>query len=316
MVRRRVTFVSLVALAALVSAVVATGGLASITASSTAPVAAPRATPDPVGVGTLVTVSAGIRGGTAPFAYAWSLVGAPEGSSAALSSATAAKPTFSPDQAGAYVVSLTVTDAHGQSSNPESVTVLATEAPPPTAAATASPNPVAVGSPVQLGVSVKGGVAPFGYVWSLDTTPAGSGAALSSTTASNPTITPDQPGAYTLSLTVTDARALSAPTMQVTVMAFVPTSPTAVPKASPNPVAMGSLVQLSAGIRGGTAPLSYTWSLDAAPPGSAATLSSTTTAKPTFTPDMPGSYTITLTVTDAHGHSSTPESVTLLATTS
>ena len=42
--------------------------------------------------------------------YSWVITSKPAGSSAALSSATVVKPTFTPDVAGAYVISLVVND--------------------------------------------------------------------------------------------------------------------------------------------------------------------------------------------------------------
>lgn len=55
------------------------------------------------------------------------------------------------------------------------------------------------------------------------------------------------------------------------------------------------------------AAISYRWSL-AAPPGSAAALSSAVVAAPTFTPDLPGIYTVMLTVNDGET-SSAPDRV-------
>jgi hypothetical protein len=45
-----------------------------------------------------------------PLTYAWTLTSKPAGSTAALSSATSAKPTFTADVAGTYVGTLTVND--------------------------------------------------------------------------------------------------------------------------------------------------------------------------------------------------------------
>ena len=59
--------------------------------------------------------------------------------------------------------------------------------------------------------------------------------------------------------------------------------------------------------------LSYSWELTSAPSGSSATTSSisdTTAADPTFTPDVSGSYTFTLTVNDG-GTDSYPDSLTV-----
>jgi hypothetical protein len=58
--------------------------------------------------------------------------------------------------------------------------------------------------------------------------------------------------------------------------------------------------------------LTYQWEITASPAGSEATLSSTTSAQPSFQPDEPGSYEIELTVEDGRGGSDT-DSVTVTA---
>ena len=62
--------------------------------------------------------------------YAWTLSSTPTGSAAALSSSTAAKPSFTPDVAGTYVASLIVNDGKANSSA-ATVTVTVTAAPTP-----------------------------------------------------------------------------------------------------------------------------------------------------------------------------------------
>ena len=52
-----------------------------------------------------------------PLTYSWSLKGRPEGSSATLSGANTAHPTFTPDIAGSYVLCLTVSDGNAASAS-------------------------------------------------------------------------------------------------------------------------------------------------------------------------------------------------------
>ncbi|MBD0257094.1 MAG: hypothetical protein ICV83_15360 [Cytophagales bacterium] len=62
------------------------------------------------------------------FTYAWRLTGKPAGSQATLSGPDTAKPTFTPDVAGAYVVALTIANASGQAT--DAITITATAGTP------------------------------------------------------------------------------------------------------------------------------------------------------------------------------------------
>jgi WD40 repeat protein len=77
----------------------------------------------------------------------------------------------------------------------------------------------------------------------------------------------------------------------------------------------GTLVHLNGGGSSDdntpTSSLSYAWSFESRPGGSAATLSGAHTMTPTFTPDVLGSYVVRLVVTDPGGLSSPPSSVTV-----
>lgn len=92
-------------------------------------------------------------------------------------------------------------------------------------------------------------------------------------------------------------------------------TPTAVATASPATVPIGTAVTLDAS--GSTGPsgttLSYQWSLPTRPQGSTATLSNATEAKPSFTPDVAGTYVAELTVST--GQASAAARVTVTATT-
>ena len=79
-----------------------------------------------VNVGVAVTLNGGVSsdadGDT--ITYSWSFTTKPSGSTAALSGATSANPTFTADKAGTYVVSLIVSDGTLNSS-PDTVTITA-----------------------------------------------------------------------------------------------------------------------------------------------------------------------------------------------
>jgi len=98
---------------------------AGATIANVAPVANAGAAQN-VTTGTLVTLdgSASSDANSDALTYAWTLTSKPEGSSAALSSTASAKPTFTADLAGTYVISLLVSDGK-VSSTATSVTTTA-----------------------------------------------------------------------------------------------------------------------------------------------------------------------------------------------
>jgi hypothetical protein len=247
-----------------------------------------------------------------PLTYLWSIVNKPTGSTATLSSTTAAKPTFVADKAGHYEMHLVVSDTYFSSPS-SSVNVTAQT---PTPVANAGPNQtVATGSTVHLdgtGSTDPSGL-PLTYQWSIVTKPSGGTATLSSATASKPTFVADKSGTYAVQLVVSDANGTSpASTVSITAQIQAP-----VANAGPNrTVATGSTVQLDG--TGSTdpagLPLTYQWSIVNKPAGSTATLSSTSVAKPTFVADLAGHYEMHLVVSDAYA-SSPSSAVNIIAQT-
>jgi hypothetical protein len=140
--------------------------------------------------------------------YLWSFTSRPAGSSAALSSTTAVNPSFTVDLAGSYVLMLTVNDGKADSVA-DTVTVTATTGNAAPVADAGLDQNVTTNSTVTLNGSGSSD-ADVGdtltYLWSFTSRPAGSSAALSSTTAMNPTFTADQAGSYVLRLTVNDGK--------------------------------------------------------------------------------------------------------------
>ena len=75
-------------------------------------------------VGTAVTLDGSASEGPAgaPVSYQWTLTSKPSGSTASLTSPTSARPTFTPDVAGAYTETLVV-QANGVASQPDTVSI-------------------------------------------------------------------------------------------------------------------------------------------------------------------------------------------------
>ena len=104
--------------------------------------------------------------------HGWSMLARPSGSSATLSGADTAQPTFVPDQKGDYAIQLTVSDAQASSTD---TVLITTQNSAPTANAGVDQT-VHAGSVVQLDgtASSDSDLDPLGYTWSILNRPAGS----------------------------------------------------------------------------------------------------------------------------------------------
>jgi len=145
--------------------------------------------------------------------FAWSFESQPEGSSATLSNPSSVSASFTPDEAGSYVLRLAVSDGRGGT---DSTTVTITAAAPgrPLPSAFAGPNQtVTVGAPVQLAGTERHnpGAGALTHSWTLRSRPAGSSAALSSGTSDRPTFVADTSGIYVIDLVVASGALASAP---------------------------------------------------------------------------------------------------------
>ena len=219
----------------------------------------------------------------------------PDGSTASLLNPTSVTPSFVPDKLGDYVVQLIVNDGTVDS-QPATVTVT-----------TENTAPVANAGPartVQLGASVDlDGSSSFDadghsltYHWSL-TPPAGSSAALVNADTQTPSFIADVAGNYVAQLIVNDGFVNSAPaTVVISTINSVPVADLGPGQKVPT----GTAVHLdgSASRDADGDPLTYRWAITVKPEGSTATLSDTTAQKPTFVPDVEGTYVIQLIVND------------------
>ena len=258
-----------------------------------------------------------------PFAYAWSLIARPPASAAALNNVAAASPSFTPDAAGTYSVSLRVTDAAGNSSAPQVQDITVANCRAPVGVAIAPQAGVTVASAVALSATVNdlqdagcASTAPLSYAWSLTSLPARSNAALDFPFSAAPRFAPDLPGDYVATLRVTDALG-NAGTATTTVVAMGCGNGGSALQVAVSPASgsaeVGQRTALAAIVRSdtnacptqATAPYSYAWSLTA-PAGSQATLVNAGSAQPSFVPDLPGKYSFTVTVTDALGYRAAP----------
>ena len=235
--------------------------------------------------------------------YAWTVVSRPAGSSAALSGATSATPTFTPDVVGSYRFSLTVSD--GIATSTASVGLTATNR-PPVAAIAPLPSQVAPGTALHLDGSRSSDPDgdPLSFHWAVIARPSGSTAAFSDPSSTTPTFTPDVAGTYGISLVVTDSFGAASAAAIVSVFANNPPQIDSITVSNTTP-AVTTPVQVVAAAHdpdpGETATLTIAWTVSAAPLGSTAGFSAPASLTTSFTPDVAGNYTLALEVTDVHG---------------
>lgn len=167
-------------------------------------------------------------------------------------------------------------------------------------AAIAAPGTATPGSPVALSSGTSSGAFgnPLSYAWSLTSRPAGSAASLSSS-APSASFTPDLPGVYVVSLTVSQTQPAGTPpaTAEANVRVNnVPVASIAGPATDNVGLPVTFTGTASAQDNGQT--LSYRWVLVSRPAGSSASLPASNIPDVLFTPDVGGTYEIGLRVND------------------
>ena len=210
-------------------------------------------------------------------------------------SSTLAAPSHQFSAPGTYTVTLTVTDANGLSA---STTALVTAPGPPAAAFTVArdgaTSTFSFSDQSHLGI---GATAITGWSWQFGDP--GSGGANQST-LQNPTHEFSQPGSYQVTLTITDANGRqSTSSQQVTVSGAPHAAFTATEEGITSTFAFKD--ESTPGTDG---PAIVGWNWTFGDPASGARNTSTE-QNPSHTFTAPGTYTVTLTVTDADGLTST-----------
>lgn len=254
----------------------------------------------------------------------WQLAARPDGSAATLSASTGASTLLRPDVLGDYVVTLTATDAQGARSVYRTTVRVNNRSPEASISTNAAPQslPDVPEQLLPLGtlVTLRGDASTdadgdrLAYAWTVVARPAGSKALLSAADVASPTFKADKEGSYRFRLRVTDpAGAYSERSITLNVGS---NAPVAVVEREDFMVVAGSAVKLSGGLsfdKDGDA-LSYSWTLDAKPSASDATIDNATAADASFTPDVEGTYVAAVRVSD--GRSSSVAYVTVRAMSS
>jgi hypothetical protein len=244
-----------------------------------------------------------------PLTYAWALMSAPSGSSAtsaSIAGATSAKASFTPDVDGAYTFQLTVNNGTFDSSANVTITATSVAIPslPPVAVAGKNRN-VVNGKYFLLdgGASYDPGTYQLTYQWSLQSAPQGSLAILAGANVPQAAFRPDVAGNYVFQLIVNNGAFDSTPsTVAITSVGSGNVAPNANAGNSLN-AQRGAPITVDGSASydpdNGPKPLTYSWQFTQVPAGStlAGSLQASGAAA-TFTPDVAGAYTLTLSASD------------------
>lgn len=196
---------------------------------------------------------------------------------------TQANPSHTYAAGGVYTVTLTSTNDCGSTTSTQTVSLLA----PPVASFTATPTSGCGPLTVQFTSTSSG--APTAYNWSFP------GGNPSSSTAQNPSVVYNTPGAYTVTLTVSNS--LGANTATASNFITVNPGPAAGFTSSTN----GATATFTNTTQNG---VSYLWAFGDGQTG--------TTPNPVHTYAADGTYTVTLTATNPCGTSTFTQTVTIL----
>ncbi len=227
----------------------------------------------------------------------WALLVTPPGSTATIAAPTAVNPTFVADRDGVYVAQLIVHD--GTAASPPATVVITTAANVLPVANADPDQTVSVSTLVQLDGSGSRDANGdrLAFFWALTTRPSGSHASLSDAATPNPTFVVDVAGTYVAQLIVNDGTGNSTPDTVVLSTGNLPPVANAGPDQT---VAAGDLVQLDGhgSHDANSDALNFAWAFIFAPSGSTASLADASSANPTFTLDVPGTYVVQLMVND------------------
>ncbi len=237
-----------------------------------------------------VSFTASAAGGTAPYTFSWAFGDGATGTGAAVYH------TYS--TTGSYSVVLTAKDSSpSQQTATSQQTITVTSPPPPpslTASFTESLSNSVVGQTVSFTGSASSGTPPYNYAWNFGDSSTGSGSSASHVYQTA--------GIYTVVLTVTDAAGqVASATNTVTVTLPLSASFTYSPS---NPAPLTN-IQFTATATGGTAPYNYSWDFGDGTTG--------TGAAATHSYLLPGTYTVSLTVVDANGLTTTASTTVTVA---
>jgi hypothetical protein len=259
---------------------------------------APLATPGSNDVGQSVEFAAQLSGGAGGFTYAWT-VSLPPSDCGAPTEATL---TCAPTGPGTTEVSVAVRDAlNGSATSPVLTFTTYSDPTVSVTVAVGSRATIDVGGSIMLEANASGGSGGYRYSWNMPPWPCVPNGA-------SETCTPNVAGPFDATVMVTDSDGGSATASPV--LLTIDPRPT-VNLSTPTPaLGIGSNLTVTATAGGGQAPYSYAWS------GLPGGCSPPTGAKLVCTPSLPGTYNVSVRVTDSlGGNGSATISVTVIPPT-
>lgn len=249
-------------------------------------------------IGTQAIFSGEESEGTGSLRFHWTLE-PPEGSSASLALEGEAKTAFTPDVGGTYHLRLVVEDDVGESA--PATHDLHVLFPEPTAALSLRPTEAMVGEEIVAdgSESTDPSGLPLTYDFRLSKRPSGSATAFHKDGAVA-RFTPDRPGLYEVTLTVSNGSTQSEAVQQSIEVDPAPIQPPVAVVGPEQSGILGTLVRLNgSGSHDPNTPplpLTYHWNWVKKPDGSEAELIDEDTARPGFEVDALGEYEIELVV--------------------
>ncbi|TMI54860.1 PKD domain-containing protein [Candidatus Bathyarchaeota archaeon] len=239
--------------------------------------------------GQSVTFNGVASGDTPPYTFSWSFGDGSTG--------TGASTTHTYSLAGPYTVTLTVVDSGSpQQTATSEQTISVTNPPPPLSAGfTFSPASPDAGQSVSFTASAMGGTSPYSYSWSFGDGGTASGGSVSHSFVSS--------GSYTVTLSVLDSSGQRAQASKTVTVNPQLSGSFSYSPSSPRPILP---VTFTATGSGGDQPYSYSWDF-----GDGTTASGQTVSHSYL---LPGSYVVTLTITDANGQTFTTSQTIIVLT--